>query len=575
MPFHNQEIAAAFEKLADLLEIQGANQFRVLAYRNAARTIESQPKSVADMIDEGEDLQELPGIGHDLAAKIREYASTGRIRRLDELEREIPEGLSILMKIEGLGPKKVKTLHDRLGISSRHDLETAARSGEIARIRGFGPKTEQKILRGLSTAAARSTRIKFITAHEIARAYLAHLNALKAVRQAVVAGSYRRKKETVGDLDILVICEEPGLVMDRFTGFEEVSSVVSRGATRSTVVLRSGLQVDIRVVPGESYGAALHYFTGSKEHGVAVRKIAQKSGLKINEYGVFRGEERIAGRTEEEVYRSVGLPFIEPELRENRGEIEAARRGDLPRLITLEDIRGDLHAHTTLSDGKNTLEEMVEAARSRGYEYLAVTNHSPQVTVAHGIDSTVLMKQIEEIDRINERYPDITILKSSEVDILKDGSLDYPDEVLRQLDFTVCSIHYHQHLSREKQTERVLKAMDNPCFTIFGHPTGRLINEREPYEIDLERVIEAARENGRFLELNANPDRLDLDDIYCKAARDAGVMIAISTDAHSVFNLGYMEMGINQARRGWLEPRNVLNCLGIEDLKRRVKRVST
>ena len=573
MPFYNQEIAAAFQKLADLLEIQGTNQFRVRAYRNAARTIESQPKSVADMIDEGKDIEELPGIGHDLAAKIREYVSTGRIRRLDELEREIPEGLSILMKIEGLGPKKVKTLHDRLGITSRQDLEAAARSGELARIRGFGPKTEEKILRGLSATAAHYTRVKFITAHEIARAYLERLNALEVVRQAVVAGSYRRKKETVGDLDILVICEEPGLVMDRFTGFEEVSTVVSRGTTRSTVVLRSGLQVDVRVVPEESYGAALHYFTGSKEHGIAVRKIAQRKGLKINEYGVFRGKERIAGRTEEEVYRSVSLPYIEPELREDRGEIESARQGELPRLITLGDIRGDLHAHTTLTDGKNTLEEMVEAARGLGYEYLAVTNHSPQVTVARGIGAGVLMKQIEEIDRINEHYHDITILKSAEVDILKDGSLDYPDEVLMHLDFTVCSIHYHQHLSRQRQTERVLKAMDNPYFTIFGHPTGRLINEREPYEIDLELVIKAARKKGCFLELNANPDRLDLDDIYCKAARDAGVMVAISTDAHSIFNLGYMEMGINQARRGWLEPGNVLNCLGVKDLKKRFIRV--
>ena len=557
----------------DLLEIQGANQFRVRAYRNAALTIESHPKSMADMIAEGEDLQELPGIGRDLAAKIREYVETGRIRKLDELTSEVPEGLSILMKIEGLGPKKVKTLHERLGISSRQDLEAALHSGEIARIRGFGPKTEQKIIQGLSAYSAHSTRVKFITAHEIAQAYLEHLNDLNVVKKAIVAGSYRRKKETVGDLDILVICEKPELVMDRFTGFEEVGMVVSRGTTRSAVVLRSGLHVDIRVVPEESYGAALHYFTGSKEHGIAVRKIAQRNGLKINEYGVFCGQERIAGRTEEEVYRSVGLPYIEPELRENRGEIEAARKGALPRLISLKDIRGDLHTHTILSDGRNTLKKMVEAARRRGYEYLGVTNHSPQVTIARGIPSSVLLEQIEEIDRMNERYPDITILKSSEVDILKDGSLDYPAEVLKYLDFTVCSIHYHQHLSREKQTERVLRAMENPYFTIFGHPTGRLINEREPYEIDLERIIEAAREMGCFLELNANPDRMDLDDVYSKAAKEAGVMVAISTDAHSIFNLGYMEMGINQARRGWLEPGNVLNCLGVEDLKKRLRRI--
>jgi len=572
VPVHNHEIASAFQKLADLLEIQGANQFRVRAYRNAARTIESQPKSVAEMIRDGQDIRELPGIGSELAAKIREYVGTGRIRRLEELKKEVPEELSSLMKIGGLGPKRVRVLHEELGVSTRAELEKAARNGDISRIRGFGPKTEQKILKDISQISGRPVRVKFIVAHETAQAYLSHLRELDEVRQAVAAGSYRRRKETVGDLDILVVCDNPEKVMDHFTRFEEVGTVVSRGPTRSTVILRTGLQVDIRVVPEESYGAALHYFTGSREHSIEVRKIAQKKGLKINEYGIFRGERHVAGRTEEEVFRSVDLPFIEPELRENRGEIEAARSGKLPRLIALEDIRGDLHAHTNLTDGKNTLEEMVEAARSRGYEYLAVTNHSPQVTVARGIDSRILMKQIEEIERINERYSDITILKSSEVDILRDGSLDYPDDVLAQLDFTVCSVHYHQRLSREKQTERVLKAMDNPYFTIFGHPTGRLINEREPYEIDLERIIEGAKGKGCFLELNAHPDRLDLDDVFCKAAKDMGVMVAISTDSHSVFNLGFMSLGVNQARRGWLEPGDVLNSLDANTLKKRLKR---
>lgn len=572
MPVHNHEIATVFQKLADLLEIQGASQFRVRAYRNAARTIESQSASIAEMIRKGQDLRELPGIGSDLAEKIREYVRTGGLRKLDELEKKIPGGVSTLMTISGLGPKKARALYESLGISTLQELTEAARKGELAGIRGFGRKTEQKILAEVTRKSGQLMRMKFINAQEIAQAYLAHMRTIGAVRQVVAAGSYRRKKETVGDLDILVVCEGPEQVMDRFIGFEEVDTVVSKGTTRSSVVLRSGLQVDLRVVPEESYGAALHYFTGSREHSIAVRKIAQKKGLKINEYGIFRGDKQVGGRTEEEVYRSVGLPYIEPELRENRGEIEAAQKEDLPRLITLEDIKGDLHAHTNLTDGRNTLEEMVEAARNRGYEYLAITNHSPQVTVARGISSHVLMKQLEEIDRISERCPGISILKSSEVDIRKDGSLDYPDDVLDQLDFTVCSIHYHQHLSREKQTERVLKAMDNPHFTIFGHPTGRLINEREPYEIDLERIIEGARERGCFLELNAHPDRLDLDDISCSAARQAGVMIAISTDSHSIFNLGYMALGVNQARRGWIETGDVLNCLGVEDLKRRFRR---
>ncbi|HQA71411.1 MAG TPA: DNA polymerase/3'-5' exonuclease PolX, partial [Deltaproteobacteria bacterium] len=525
MPVHNHELSAVFQRLADLLEIQGADRFRVRAYRNAARTIESHPGSIADMVQKERDIQALPGIGRDLADKIREYVKTGRLRLLEDLEKEIPRGLITLTALGSIGPKRARALYEELGVSSLEELAECARRGEIARIRGFGAKTERKILEEIAGKSGQAVRTKFINAHEIAQAYLAHLRGLDTVKQAVVAGSYRRKKDTVGDLDILVTCDDPGRVMDRFTGFEDVETIVSKGSTRSTVVLRSGLQIDLRVVPDESYGAALHYFTGSREHSIAVRKMAMKKGLKINEYGVFSGERLVAGRTEEDVYRSVGLHYIEPELRENRGEIEAALRGELPRLITLEDIRGDLHAHTSLTDGRNTLEEMVEAARSRRYEYLAVTNHSPQVRIARGITSDILMKQLEEIDSLGRRYPDITILKSAEVDILKDGSLDYPDEVLDLLDFTVCSIHYHLHLSRDRQTERVLRAMDNPRFTIFGHPTGRLINEREPYEIDLEKIIEAAREKGCYLELNAHPDRLDLDDISCRAAKSSGVMV--------------------------------------------------
>jgi len=451
-------------------------------------------------------------------------------------------------------------------------LKQAAERGEIQRLKGFGRKTEKKILEEIASKATEEKRIKFIVADEIARSILSYLKGSRDVRQAVVAGSYRRKKETVGDLDVLVICVDQEKVMDYFTRFEDVRTIVSKGTTRSTVILRSGLQMDLRAVPEVSYGAALHYFTGSRLHSIAIRKLGQEKGLKINEYGVFHGDDRIAGLTEDEVFHSVGLPYIEPELREDRGEIEAARRHALPHLITLRHIRGDLHTHTKATDGRNTLEEMVRAAVDIGYEYIAITNHSPEVTIAHGMDKKALLRQMDEIDRVNERFPEITVLKSAEVDILLDGSLDYPDDILKKLDFTVCSIHYHQRLPEEKQTERVIRAMDNPYFTILAHPTGRLINERKPYEIDMERVMEAAREKGCFLELNAHPDRLDLNDINCKAAKEMGIGIAISTDAHSVSDLNYMYLGINQARRGWLETGDVINCLPVDELKRRFNR---
>lgn len=572
MHVHNQEIAGILEKIADLLEIEGANQFRVRAYRNAAFTIESEAKSISDMVEEGDDLTQLPGIGKDLAAKITEITRTGKLHQLEELEEKLPEDLSSLMGIAGLGPKRIHTLYEELGISTLGELKQAAESGQIQKLKGFGEKTERNILEELTSRGTQEKRLKYIVADEIARSILHYLKNSRDVRLAIVAGSYRRKKETVGDLDILVICVNQEKVMDYFTHFEDVRTIVSKGTTRSTVILRSGLQVDLRAVPEVSYGAALHYFTGSRQHSIAIRRLGQERGLKINEYGVFHGDDRIAGLTEDEIFHSVGLPYIEPELREDRGEIEAAQRGTLPELITLGHIRGDLHAHTDATDGRNTLEEMVRAAVDIGYEYIAITNHSPQVTIAHGMDTKALLEQLDEIDRMSERFPDITILKSAEVDILLNGSLDYPDDVLKRLDFTVCSVHYHQRLPEGKQTERVIRAMDNPYFTIFGHPTGRLINERKPYEIDMERVMEAARKNGCILELNAHPDRLDLNDINCKAAKDLGIGIAISTDAHSVSDLNYMFLGINQARRGWLETGDVVNCLHVDQLKRQLKR---
>ncbi len=571
MPVHNTDITAMFNQFADLLEIDGANPFRIRAYRNAARTIASLPQSVADMVKEGKDLTELPGIGKDLAQKIEEIVKTGNLSQLKELESHVPGQLSRLMKMPGLGPKRVHTLHDKLGITTLEELKMAAEKGKISGLRGFGKKIEQMVLAEMGQVK-KGERIKLNIAEEIANGIVTHLKKVAGVKEAEVAGSYRRRKETVADLDVLVTCTNEARVMAHFIDYENVEKVLSKGQTRSSVQLRSGIQMDLRAVPEISYGAALHYFTGSKSHNIAIRLLGVKKGLKINEYGVFRGARRIAGKREEEVFKAVGLPFIEPELRENWGEIEAAQKDQLPTLITVKDIRGDFHAHTKATDGHNSLEEMVEAARACGYEYLAITDHSKRVAMAHGFDTKRLAQRIKEIDRLNAKLTGFTVLKSIELDILKDGSLDLPDEILKELDLTVCSVHYNFNLPRKEQTERILRAMDNPHFMILAHPTGRLINERNPYDVDLERLMEAARERGCFLELNAHPDRLDLSDVHTKMAKDMGIKIAISTDAHRTSDLDYMRFGIGQARRGWLESKDVLNTRSWKEIKQLLRK---
>lgn len=572
MPVHNTEIADIFDKLADLLEIEDANPFRVRAYRNAARTVRGHGKSMSELIAQKQDLSTLPGIGKDLAGKIRTIVETGKLPLLEEVESRTPSALSDLMKIEGLGPKRVKALYKKLKIQSLDDLKRAARSGKIRELEGFGKKTEQMIKMRVERFAGETPRTKLIVAQDIAASLVEYLQQSEGVKDVVVAGSYRRCKETVGDLDILVTAKKDANVMGRFVNYDEVEEVVSQGQTRSTVRLRSGLSVDLRVVPQVSYGAALLYFTGSKAHNIAVRKIAVRKKLKINEYGVFKGDQRIAGKTEQEVYAKVGLPYIAPELRENRGEIEAARENRLPDLIRLEDIRGDLHCHTSATDGHHTLKQMAEAAAERGYKYLSINDHSKHVTVAHGLNKKRLLEQIKAIDTLNEQLDGIVVLKSIEVDILEDGSLDLPDSVLKELDFTVCSIHYKFNLSRKQQTQRILRAMDNPYFNILAHPTGRLINARDPYSIDLQKVMETARENGCFIEVNAHPDRLDLTDDACKMAKEMGLKMAIATDSHSVSDLEFMRFGINQARRGWLEANDVINCQPLHKLKQLLQR---
>jgi len=559
VPLHNAEIAAAFDRLADLLEIEGANPFRVRAYRNAARTVEDLPRAAAAMIAAGEDLSKLPGIGKDLAGKIAELVETGHLELLDEVGKRTPKTLADIAAIPGLGPKRVKAIYEELKVETPEQLAEAARAGKLRELTGFGAKTEAKILTELERARAIERRTRLFDAEQVAEPLAAYLKAQKGVGDVTVAGSYRRRKETVGDLDILVTAERGARIVDRFVAYEEVERVVSKGTTRSTVILRSGLQVDLRVVPRASYGAALHYFTGSKAHNIGLRKWAVKRGWKLNEYGLFEGDKRIAGRTEKEVYDKFGLAWVPPELREDEGEIEAAAKGALPELVTLSRIKGDLHAHTAASDGKFSIREMALAAKERGYDYLAITDHSKRATVARGLDADRLARQIDEIDALNDGLSGIRILKSSEVDILDDGTLDLPDSILKRLDLAVCSIHYAFDLPLDRQTERVIRAMDDRYFNILAHPSGRLINERRAYGIDLEAVMRAALERGCYLELNAHPSRLDLDDAHCKMAKEMGLKVAISTDAHSTNGLAMMRFGIDQARRGWLEADDVLN----------------
>ena len=572
MPVQNAEIAGIFETVADLLAVRGENPFRIRAYRNAARTIRGNSRSMAELLAEGRDLAELRNIGRDLAGKIATIVETGRLPLLEELSSSTPKALSELMKIEGLGPKRVRILHEKLRIRSLADLAAALRRGKVRELPGFGPKTEQMIGERLERFTAREQRWKLIDAEAVAGPLVGYLQRIDGVKEVAVAGSYRRRKETVGDLDLLVTAAAGSAVIERFVKYDEVAEVVSQGTTRSTVRLRSGLQVDLRVVPQVSYGAALYYFTGSKAHNIAVRRIAAGRRLKLNEYGLFKGDERIAGRTERQLLKALQLRWIPPELREDRGEIEAARKGRLPKLVTLDDVRGDLHCHSRASDGHDTIEQMARAAKERGYDYLSINDHSRHVTVAHGLDRKRLLAQVRQIDRLNGRLRGIVVLKSVELDILEDGSLDLPDAVLAELDFTVCAVHYRFDLSKKKQTERILRAMDNRHCNILAHPTGRLINRREPYAIDLERIMQAASERGCILELNAHPDRLDLDAAACQMAKSKGVRIAVSTDAHGSGDLRFMRCGIDQARRGWLAADDVINTRKLEDLRKLLAR---
>lgn len=557
---NNAEIAAVFDQVADLLEFQAANPFRVRAYRNGARVIRELSESVADILaDQDRQLTDIAGIGADLAGKVETLVESGSLPLLDELLQQVPASVLAMLRVPGLGPKRAATLYHELHIANLDDLREACASHRVRELKGFGEKTETAILQGLDIAVQAQQRIYWAEADQIADSIREHMASCKAVGQMEFAGSYRRGKDTVGDLDMLVVARDPAAVMDWFAKYPSLGQVLSRGDTKMSVRLSTGFQVDLRAVPAESFGAAWQYFTGSKAHNVVLRGMAKAKGLKINEYGVFRGDKQIGGRTETEVYGALGLPVIPPELREARQEFDWAAAHDLPNLVELGDMRGDLHTHSTWTDGMGTIEEMAQAAKQRGLKYMAVTDHSKRVAMVGGLDADGLRRQWAEVDRLNQRLSGFTVLKGVEVDILEGGGLDLDDDVLAEADWVVASVHYGQNQSRERITRRVIEALENPYVWAIAHPTGRLLNRRNPHEIDLDAVLRAARDHGKFMELNAHPSRLDLDDIACAAAKKYRVPIVISTDAHNILGLDAMRYGVLQARRGGLTKADVAN----------------
>ncbi len=572
----NAHIADVFDLVADLLEFQDANPFRVRAYRNGARTIRDLPQDLATVAQQGaESLTGIPGIGKDLAAKCLELVQRGDLEMLEELRSQVPESVLQLMRIPGLGPKKAAALFRDLGITELSQLQAACEAGRIRQLKGFGAKTEQAILQGLSFATSASQRIRWADADLIVQELLHFLQQGPAVSQLEAAGSYRRGRDTVGDIDILAVTNESAGVMDRLAEFSGVETILARGTTKMSVRVRGGLQVDLRVVPAESFGAAMQYFTGSKDHNVQLRGRARQLGFKINEYGVFHvsGEEerRIAGATEAEVYGALGLPCFPPELREARREFEWADSGTLPQLIEASDLRGDLHMHTTASDGKATLREMASAAARQGLEYIAITDHSKRVSMARGLNGDRLRAQWQEIRQLQQEFKsDLTILTGVECDILEQGGMDLPDDVLAEADWVLASVHYGQNQSRAQITDRIVDAIKNPHVSAIAHPTGRLINRRAAYEVDMEAVFQAADEYGTLLELNANPYRLDLDDVHCAMAKLRGIPIVINSDAHGVDGLKVLRYGVLQARRGGLTRSDVANTWSWQEIKQRI-----
>ncbi len=562
----NSQIADIFEEMADLLELSGENAFRVRAYRTGARAIRDLPEDVASILQSAEKkLTDYDGIGDTLAEKSKTLIETGQLPALDKLRAQVPNTLRLVMQVPGVGAKKAAALWKELGVVDLTTLRQACEAKKVEELKGFGKKTQQSILDSMAIVEQASHRLMIHQADELVHRIQQHMQSESAIERMAFAGSYRRGRETVGDLDLLVISDHVSAVMDRFESFPERTETIQRGDTKMSIRVSDAFQVDLRVVPKESWGAALQYFTGSKDHNVRVRSIAKHKGLRVNEYGVFDTNDSdrcVAGATEEEVYAAIGLPWVPPELREARIEFEGDQPKELPKLIELSDLRGDLHMHTHATDGANSLEEMVQSAISRGLEYIAITDHSKRVSMARGLDSDRLLAQWAEIDQLNKKLDQpFTILKGIECDILESGEMDLSDEVLKQSDWVMASIHYGQKQSKQQITERILNAIRNPYVSAISHPTGRLIGRREAYEVDLTAVIQASAEFGKFLELNANPYRLDLNDIHCMMAKTAGVKIVISTDAHDATTIGQAQYGVLQARRAGLTAADVVNTL--------------
>lgn len=561
----NAKISQTITMLADLLEFQGANAFKIRAYRNGARVIKDYPDSINSIIEEDPvSLVSIDGIGKGVAEKCMVLVETGELPQINEILEEIPRSVLDLLRIPGMGPKKGAMLYRELGIANLDQLKEACEAGVVADLKGFGAKTVESILSGIEIADAANKRVYWAKADATAKQILEYMQSCEDIIKIELAGSYRRRRETVGDLDILVVSENAEAVMDHFGDYHLVESVIGRGDTKMSVRIEESLQVDLRVVPAESFGAALQYFTGSKDHNVVLRGLAKQKGLKINEYGVFKvegdSETYVAGASEEDVYAAMELPVFPPELREARREFDWAAANTIPDLIKEQDLVGDLHMHTTATDGKATLQEMVEAAQSRGLSYIAITDHSQRVSMAHGLDAERLLAQWKEIDTLNEKLDgSVRVLKGIECDILEKGGMDLPDDVLSQGDWIIASVHYGQRQSREQITDRIVGALENPYVHVVAHPTGRLINRREAYEVDLEAVMQAAVDNGKLLELNANPARLDLHDVHLAAAKKYGIPIVISSDAHSVDGLDVLKYGVLQARRGGLTAADVVN----------------
>lgn len=571
MSANNPRVAALFNEIADFLELKGENPFRIRAYRRAALSLEALPRDIASV--PARELPELPGIGKDLAGKIGQFLASGRIDLHEELGKEIPPGLLEVLRVPGVGPKTAKLLFDRLGVAGLDRLESLARAGKLAGIPGIKEKTEENILKGIDLLKRGRERRPLGRVLPLARDILARLREADPRGRFELAGSIRRWKETVKDIDILACARNAGRIMELFVGMPEVAQVVAHGATKSSIVTADGVPVDIRVVPRESFGAALQYFTGSKAHNVRLREMAVRAGLKINEYGVFREKDgrRIGGKEENEVYGALGLPFIPPEIREDSGEIEAAAGGALPELVALEQIRGDLHAHTNWSDGAHPLDELAAAARAKGYGYIAVTDHSKGLGIARGLDEARVREQLRLIRQADRKLADFRILAGIEVDIRGDGSLDLPDSLLSELDIVVASIHSGFRQPKEQITKRLLAAVRNRHVSVIAHPTGRLIGERDAYAVDLDAVFREAALRGTALEINAYPLRLDLDDVGARTAKRMGIPLVVSTDAHVASNLDFMTYGAAIARRGWLEARDVLNTLEAGPLLERLR----